>query len=413
MNGKQSETLRVLIVDDDEFAAKVHAKLLENAGYDVSVETTSEDVLTRVQSERPGLVLLDLMMPGVHGLEICRSMRADKTFDDIRIIFVSAKSYEFDQKRAIEFGADGYFVKPVSPDAFLDGIERIIEDRVDLAFWGVRGTLPVPGKSALRYGGNTVCMSLEFPKGELFIFDAGTGIKALGDHLTASGRTRLEASVFISHPHWDHINALPFFAPLYIPGNALEICGATHGDVGMRDLVSAQMDHVYFPVTMREFGAHVTFRDLREEAFWMDQIKVSTMLLSHPGYCLGYRVDYKEKSVCYITDNELYLNESPSHNPHYETGLAAFVSGCDYLITDSTYTDEEYESKVGWGHSCVSKVVELAHAGRVKHLCLFHHDPDQDDDAIDAKFETASADLAELKSSTICLAPAEGTVFKL
>lgn len=404
---------KFFIVDDDEFAARVHAKALEAAGYTATIETDSERALPRIQSERPDVVLLDILMPGIDGLEICRDLRSSKEFDDTKIVFVSAKSYEFDRKRALKFGANGFIVKPITSQAFVHELERIVEDRIELRFWGVRGTLPVPGEKALRYGGNTSCVSLEFPKGNFFIFDAGTGIKALSDHLLGEGRTRMEAKIFISHPHWDHINALPFFVPLYVPGNEFEICGPTHGDATMHKLISDQMDDVYFPITIREFGAHVTFRDLREETYTIDDITVSTLLLSHPGNCLGYRFEYGGRSICYVTDNELFLPTHNFYNPTFEQSLTAFVQDTDYLIADTCYTDSEYEKKVGWGHSSVSMVVHLAHEAGVKNLCLYHHDPDQDDTAIDAKLETAKRILGGLGSTTNCLAPSEQSLFKV
>jgi phosphoribosyl 1,2-cyclic phosphodiesterase len=177
---------------------------------------------------------------------------------------------------------------------------------LELTFWGVRGTLPVANQRAYRYGGNTSCVTLEFPKGQLFIFDAGTGIKELSDALMKQNRRNIAASIFISHPHWDHINALPFFAPLYARGNAFEILGAAHVHKTMEELISAQMDDVYFPITMKEFGAQIKFRDLNEEQIEVEGISVCTMLLSHPGNCLGYRIDYNGRSVCYVTDNELF-----------------------------------------------------------------------------------------------------------
>jgi len=277
----------------------------------------------------------------------------------------------------------------------------------------VRGTLPVSGEDVVRYGGETNCTTLEFAKGQFFIFDAGSGIKTLSNHLMAERKGRLEAKIFISHPHWDHINALPFFVPLYVQGNEFEVLGASHGDVTVRELISAQMDGIYFPITIKEFGAHVYFRNLKEETISIDNITVKTMLLNHPGYCLGYRVEYKGRSICYITDNELYLESSEFFNPYYVKRLTKFISEADVLVTDCTYTDEEYASKVGWGHSCISKVIQLAHEAQVKTLYLFHHDPDQNDDAIDSKLDTARARLKELGSKTRVVAPAAGEAFNL
>ena len=141
-------------------------------------------------------------------------VRAEPALDNTKIVVVSGKTYEIDRKRAFDMGADGYIVKPVVPDKIAGQIQRIVEDRVEMTFWGVRGTLPVPGRDTIRYGGNTSCISLEFPTGNLFIFDAGTGIKSLSDHLATQNRSQIQAKILISHPHWDHINALPFFTPM-------------------------------------------------------------------------------------------------------------------------------------------------------------------------------------------------------
>ena len=156
----------------------------------------------------------------------------------------------------------------------------IISDDVTVKFWGVRGTLPVPGPKTLRFGGNTSCVSLTLPRGRFFIFDAGSGIKNLSDDLIARGAERIEASIFISHPHWDHINALPFFVPLYHQGNHFDIYGADHADISLRDLVSAQMDGVYFPVTVREFSSSVEFHGLGEGDYEIDGVSVKTMYLT-------------------------------------------------------------------------------------------------------------------------------------
>jgi phosphoribosyl 1,2-cyclic phosphodiesterase len=326
---------------------------------------------------------------------------------ELSVIIVSSKSYEFDKKRAFALGADGYITKPVNPDTIVDQLERITSDRLELIFWGVRGTLPVPGRHSVRYGGNTPCISIEFPKGDFFIFDAGSGIKNLSDHLGRLQKPSLEAKILISHPHWDHINALPYFAPLYTPGNQFEILGPSQTDMTIRDLIAGQMDGVYFPIKIKDFGATITFRDLKEESFGLGSARISTMLLHHPGYCLGYRTDYKDRCICYITDNELYPKTSDQFNESYEARLARFVQGADVLITDSTYMDHEYERHINWGHSPVSRVVDLAVAAGVRRLCLFHHDPDQKDDDIDRKLETARELLRQKESTIICDAPAE------
>ena len=286
-----------------------------------------------------------------------------------------------------------------------------MEENIKLTFWGVRGTLPIPGRNTVRYGGNTSCVSLEFSRDNFFIFDAGTGIKELSNYLISEKHALTKATIFISHPHWDHINGLPFFAPLYTDGNEIEICGPSNGDMSMRKLISWQMDGVYFPINIKKFTEAVSFRNLEEERFDIDTIKIRTMFLNHPGRCLGYRLDYKDKSICYVTDNEIYPKSNRLYSESYINKLTDFVSDADVLIIDCTYTDKEYEEKIGWGHSSVNQVVDLADRAKVKTLCLFHHDTDQTDDDIDNKLKMAQDILKKRGSSTICTAPKEKESF--
>ena len=176
-------------------------------------------------------------------------------------------------------------------------------------------------------------------------------------------------------------------------------------------MISGQMDGVYFPIKIKEFSAMTSFRDLKEEQFYIDGIGIKTLLLNHPGYCLGYRVDYGERSICYITDNELYPPSTPFYNEHHIQTLTDFIHGANVLITDSTYLDDEYNAKIGWGHSAVSEVVKLAHRAKIKTLFLYHHDIDHNDRKIDVKLEAAQALLADMHATTRCIAPREGEHF--
>ncbi len=404
---------RFLVVDDDPIAAAAAAAVLRGAGHTAEIMNAASGAVERVAATKPDCVLLDLMMPNVDGYEVCTAIRARPELARTKIIVLSMKAYDYDRRRSRELGADGYLVKPVNVESLLREAERLIRDTLDLTYWGVRGTLPVPGPRSRRYGGNTSCISLTFPSGAFFIFDAGTGIKALSDRIMAEGKPRMMAHIFISHPHWDHINALPFFAPLYVPGNEFEILGAPHGDIDVRKLVSDQMDGIYFPVTIREFGARVYFRDLSEGEITVEGVTVRTKLLNHPGRCLGYRVEYGGRSFSYVTDHELYPKGHPHYDGRYRDELAAFLDGTEVLVTDTCYSDEEYKKKQGWGHSSVIEVADLASKARVKALHLFHHDPDQSDEDIDAKLSQAEKRLQEQSSPTRVIAPAEGETYHI
>lgn len=401
--------MKFFIVDDDPDCLTFVECLLTQAGHEVVKCESSVEASRRIPGARPDCVITDLMMPVMDGFELTRELRRHPELAGMKIVILSAKSYDFDRRRAKEMGADGYLTKPVLRETLLQTINEIVSDRIAVHYWGVHGTLPVPGAANERYGGNTSCVSLEIGGEPLYVFDCGTGIKRLSDRIMIDTAQRFSARIFISHTHWDHINTVPFFAPLYLRGNQIELFGPYQGDLTIEHAISAQMESVYFPVTVREFGARVKFRDLREESLEFGAVRVETMLLRHPGYCLGYKLTYHDRSVCYITDNELYLPTDPRHDARYVQNLVNFVRGADVLITDTTYRDHEYPSKVDWGHSCVSQVADLAARAEVKRLHLFHHDPDQTDTDIDAKLDEARQALERLGSKVLCDAPAENT----
>jgi phosphoribosyl 1,2-cyclic phosphodiesterase len=405
--------MKFFVVDDDPDSLALVTRLLTGAGHEVVVRGSSVEALRDIPDMRPDCVITDVMMPVMDGFELTRELRRRPELAAMKIVVLSAKTYDFDRRRAKEMGADGYITKPINRDTFMQGIGELVTDQIAVNYWGVHGTLPVPGEAYNRYGGNTPCVSVEVGGEPLYVFDCGSGIKKLSDRVMQTPTERFSCRIFISHTHWDHINTVPFFAPLYLRGNQIEIFGPYQGDLTIERAISAQMESVYFPVTVREFGARLMFRDLREERLEFGPVRVDTMLLRHPGYCLGYRLSCRGRSVCYITDNELYLPTDARHDARYVERLADFVRGADVLITDTTYRDHEYPSKVDWGHSCVSQVADLAARAEVKRLHLFHHDPDQTDADIDLKLEETRKALAQLGSKVQCEAPAEGSALML
>jgi phosphoribosyl 1,2-cyclic phosphodiesterase/CheY-like chemotaxis protein len=401
------------IVDDDPEVLTLLARMLEEAGHRVEAAPSSLTALKQIPLSRPDVVITDLMMPEMDGFELMRKLRERHELAEVKIIVLSAKGYDFDRRRAKELGADGYLTKPFRRESLLESIAGIVSNQMVVTYWGVHGTLPTPGDAYVRYGGNTPCVSVEIGDEPLTIFDCGSGIKRLSDAIMKRGPQRFSARIFVSHTHWDHINTIPFFAPLYVRGNQIEVFGPHQGDLTIASAISAQMESVYFPVTVREFGARVVYRDLREERLEFGPIKIDTMLLSHPGTCLGYRLSARGRTMCYITDNELYPPGSPRHNTRYVEHLTAFVKDADLLVTDATYRDSEYPGKADWGHSAVGQVADLAARAKVKRLHLFHHDPDQTDADIDLKLREARQALERLGAAAACDAPAEGSSLAL
>jgi CheY-like chemotaxis protein len=394
------------MVDDSATALNFARGLLQDAGHQVESTTDSTNALEQIRKAKPELIILDVMMPRVNGFELCAKIRRDPRLHEVPIIMASAKTYDSDRQKAKRLGASGYIVKPFSMEQF-DAITGSLNSMV-VSTWGVRGTLPMPQEGYIRFGGHTSCYSLKIGEDRHLIFDAGTGIKSLSDALMKEGPRRISAELFITHPHWDHINGFPFFVPLYVPGNEIRVYGSRQDETGFEQLIMAQMDGVYFPVTAREFGSRVTFHEIGEQTIEIGDIRVSTLLLKHPGHCLGYRVDYGGRSFCYITDNELYPADTEFADEEFLGQLADFCRGTHVLIHDCTYFDSEYPRRVHWGHSSLSEVCRLAHLAEAERLWIHHHDPDQNDHDIECKLEFCTETLEGLGSRTKAVLPREG-----
>jgi phosphoribosyl 1,2-cyclic phosphodiesterase/CheY-like chemotaxis protein len=407
---KVDQSLHFILVDDDHVSALIHQSLITDAGWTAEIIESSRDAFDRIESGtlNADVILCDMMMPEFDGLEFFKKLRELKNIKQPIFIIITGKVFEYDKRLALNAGVDGYLLKPVNQETFIEDITDIVSHTACIQFWGVRGTLPVPGENSIRYGGNTNCVTLLYGKKHLFIFDAGTGIKTFSDYLIQTKKLPINAKIFISHAHYDHINGFPFFAPLYIKGNVFDIYGPSHAGIGVEQLLSGQMDSIYFPITMQEFSAKLNFHDVAEGSFEMDDMKVEALFLNHPGRCLGYRLRYNNKSFCYITDNELFLEDSPYYNQFEVDRLVQFIENSDLLVIDTTYTDEEYVQKIGWGHSSISRVVDVADKAKIKLLCLYHHDPSQTDDDIDKKLAIARELLKTRQSKTRCIAPHEG-----
>jgi len=263
-----------------------------------------------------------------------------------------------------------------------------------IRFWGVRGSIPTPGKSTIKYGGNTSCVEVRHDD-KLFILDAGSGIRELGLELLKS-KSPITASIFISHMHWDHIQGIPFFTPAYIPGNNFMFHGSQEPDKDLETIIRGQMDPTYFPIELTDMAGMLEFTPITEGEYYIQGIKVETLLINHPGNALGYKFHLGDRVLVYISDNEPFgwygIDQTSGVEYVGEDGdekLIQFIEDCNLLIHDAQYTPGEYQNKKTWGHSPYDYSVTLAIRGKVDHLVLYHHDPMHDDAFVDEIFESA------------------------
>jgi len=268
-----------------------------------------------------------------------------------------------------------------------------------LRFWGVRGSYAAPFETHLKVGGNTSCVEIR-DGDHLLICDAGTGIIPLGNQLIKQSELR-EMMVILTHYHWDHISGLPFFVPAFSPEWKIHFFGPGQNSAEIEKLFSNQMKAPYFPVGTETWLAEVNYRAAENGQINYGPIGIKFNNVHHPGVTFGYRITVGAKTIIYISDNECRFLEKSINQKYQEftneekelfdemkkeeyQAELDLIKDADILIHDAQYTPEDYELKRGWGHSCYIDTVNLAIDAGVKELYLYHHDPNYDDNAIDA-----------------------------
>jgi phosphoribosyl 1,2-cyclic phosphodiesterase len=247
-----------------------------------------------------------------------------------------------------------------------------------IRFWGTRGSLPKPGPDTLRFGGNTSCVEIETGTGSLVIIDSGTGIHGLGQQLTARAGSPLRGSILISHTHWDHIQGLPFFAPLFEARNEWDIYAPKGVGRSIQDTLAGQMQYAYFPVRLDQMGATIRYHELIEGEFEIGDATVKTRYMNHTAVTLGFRLEADGAAVVYASDHEPFQRRLASGEGRIEgqdRGHCEFLHQADLVVHDGQFTFAEYRDKIGWGHSTMEYAVAVCQAAGAARLALTHHDP--------------------------------------
>lgn len=424
----QAPKKKILLAEDVRAIALQLSHALEKAGYIVQVAQDGEQCLAKVASFQPDLLVLDLIMPKLNGLEVLRTLRAAKETENLPVIVTTAKDYSTEMKHIRQSGPLDVLIKPFAPDVLLTRLENYFHSsascsleaarpareiaadlyapvletrRPHVRFWGTRGSIPVSGGRYAQHGGNTTCF--EFCTGkDRIIFDAGSGLRDAGLSLLKDGPCHIH--LFITHTHWDHIQGFPFFTPIYIPGFEITIYGERGFGKNLESLLVGQLDRDYFPVQREDLAAKVNFVFLDEKPVEIGGAKISREYVQHPGATVGFKIECDGWKVAFIPDNEFLQGHTGSpvdltrdsdivipHEP-----LVSFVEGVDLLVHEAQYLPADYPKKIGWGHSNLASACALTKLAGVKKWIAVHHDPDHDDAALHAKYNLTRQILGDI-----------------
>lgn len=405
---------KILVTDDSPQVLRAVKAALAPEGYTLEFAKSGEECLETIKKFKPQLVLLDLMLPQMHGIDVLRSIKSNPLLRHTGVIILTGKALMPDFQMAMENGADYYLTKPFEVPRlqqligayFKGSLEFGVFDIEDICnfqedekeylppqvrkstyakSWGTRGSVSVCGVDYLRYGGNTVCLELR-DGDDIIIIDAGTGIRLLGDELINSDVKNIH--LVIGHTHWDHIMGLPFFAPVYSPNYNVNIYAARGFQKETKDVFSGMFELDFFPVRLDQMQAKIEFHEVMiKDTLEVGAFKVHFAYANHPGATLCFKIEVDGKKVGYATDNEFLLGYhgdprliDRNHNllMPYEQ-IIEFYSDCDTLIHEAQYLNEDYKNKVGWGHSSVSNAAVLVKHTGVKEWIVTHHDPGDTD----------------------------------
>jgi phosphoribosyl 1,2-cyclic phosphodiesterase len=247
--------------------------------------------------------------------------------------------------------------------------------------WGCRGSIASPGAETVRYGGNTACIEVRPDDGPLIVLDAGTGIRRLGADCEREGVR--EVHLVLTHLHIDHVEGLGFFSPLWAGAVDLHVWGPSSPVASLANRIGRYLSPPLFPVELKDVPGTITFHDVPDEEWRIGSVRLRAQPIAHPGPTVGYRIEEDGRSLAYLPDHEPALvGELGSRPPEWISGFS-LAEHVDILVHDAQFTEREYESKIGWGHSSIAHAVEFARLAKAARLVLFHHDPGRSDEELD------------------------------
>ncbi len=420
-----SQPRRILIAEDVRAISLRISHALESRGYAVECAQDGEECLARIESFKPELLVLDLMMPKLTGMDVLKRLRANADTQDLPVIISTAKDFSTELKFVRALGVLDVIIKPFDPellvrkaDAFFSGtwpaeeqakpgeagpkyVPVLDTTRPHIRLWGTRGSIPVSGPRYAQHGGNTSCMEYAFGQ-ERILFDAGSGLREAGMSFLSGGPRHIH--LFITHTHWDHIQGFPFFLPIYVPGYEITIYGERGFGKNLEALLCGQLDRDYFPVEREDLKAKLNFVFLDDNPVEVAGARITREFTHHPGATVAFKIEHHGKKVAYVPDNEFLqgytgppadlVRGNPIVDPHQP--LLDFLQGVDVLLHEAQYRPDEYPNRIGWGHSNLANACALARITGVAKWIIIHHDPNHDDTTLHSKLSLTWQILSDL-----------------
>ncbi len=398
---------QIIIVDDDPLVGGLTLELLADAGYTARLISDSLKAQEIIRAEKPALVILDILMPGLDGLTLLHRLKSDPETEPIRAIIVSGKSFEAEKQRAAQYGAEAFIEKPYDVDLFAQKVKELMDKQgvapmktacpplatapvarteLQAVVWGCRSSSSAVSPVVTRYGKHTSCVSVETPS-HMFVFDAGSGISLLGNDLMKSGRHK-ELWLFLTHFHHDHVEGLAGFPCAREKDYTLHISGASDPDKPLEQALKA----VFEP----GFGdsmppAKIELYELMEQTYEiLPGVRLSAFYANHPGTTLAFILQTDGRKIVYCPDSELY-GEYATALQDYDEKSGAACRGADLMFHDGRYTAEDYKKNRNMGHSSFHSAVDFAGKNLIKALVLVHQDDGYTDAVLDAMGEEAQA----------------------
>ena len=433
----------IVIVDDDPMVGELSRDLLTDAGYTVTLVQDSLEAIPTIKAQMPRLIVTDIMMPGITGMDICKSVKSDPALKHMKIIVVSGKSYDVEKQRAFQLGADFFLQKPYNVETFSATVKTILDGsvanpapapaapmsasiiredeheqasdldagQIRVTAWGTRGLPANLPNSASRYGRQTSCLSIE-TKEHLFVFDAGTGIVELGKEIVARKRYYKDIWVCLTHFHMDHILGLGRFAPLFDSNFSIHLIGSNDPEKSLKEVAQATF-YSSFSLAKQAPKAKIDIYEILEDNYELfPGVKLSAMYANHPTSTMVYVLDLLGKRVTYAPDSEIWGDATAFQD--YDEKFGGFCKGSDIFIHDAVYNDKDYETYKKQGHSGLGIVVDFAaEKAEARDLVLWHAHPDYTDEQLDQMLADAKARCLARGLPLNCHMPTERQSFML